>query len=222
MKCRAALRWALLVGGLPLLVGASVGPSVWRVIASGARVHDLVARSKGKEPLYARWRPGPWRLRREDIPHADRYIRSHPDFSSYLLLLALLEEWPEPYERIPKETRAAILCSALSRATLSNGWGWLSPEDGGYDYPPARALLDTGDVAVKYLTPLLDDRAVMVANGSKEATLSFEYRYRRCDFAYRYLCLLRGLKPSFAPTPEERDKEIDRLKAVLGAKDRGR
>jgi hypothetical protein len=182
----------------------------------------MVARSKGKQSLHAHWRPGPWRLRREDIPHADQYIRSHPDFSSYLLLITLFEGWRESYERIPKETRAAILCSALSRSTLSNEWGWLSPEDGGYDYPPARALLDTGDMAVKYLTPLLDDRARMVTTGSKEATVSRFYRYRRCDFAYRYICLLRGLKPSFAPTPEERDMEIDRLKAVLRTNERGR
>ncbi len=192
MKCRTVPQWALVVGGLALLVGASVGPPVWRVIASRARVHDLVARSKGGESLFGRQPSEPRRLRlrhlvglndagtafgsrpsesrrlrREDVPNADRYIRSHPDFSSYLLLMALLEEWPEPYERIPKETRAAVLCSALSRSTLSNEWGWLSAEDGGHDYPPARALLDTGDVAVKYLKPLLDDRARMVANGSK-------------------------------------------------------
>ena len=72
-------------------------------------------------------------------------------------------------------------------------------------------------MAVKYLTPLLDDRARMVANGSKEATRSSIYRYRRCDFAYRYVCLLGGLKPSFALTPEERDKEIDHLKRKVDA-----
>ncbi len=77
-------------------------------------------------------------------------------------------------------------------------------------------------MAVKYLTPLLDDRARMVTSGSKEATLGNIYGYRRCDFAYRYVCLLRGLEPSFAPTPAERDKEIDRLKAVLGMNGRGR
>jgi hypothetical protein len=218
VKCPAL--WALLVGGLVLLVAAGAWLSGWRSNLFRTRVDDLIAQSRSGESLY--WQPGPQRLRWDDVPNADRHIRSQPDFSSYFLLMTLLEDWPDSYRQIPKETRAAVLCSALSHARVSNDWGWLSPADGGYDYPPARALLDTGDVAVKYLTPVLDDRGELIANGSAEATQSIVYRYRRCDFAYRYICVLRGLEPLFARTPEKRDKEIDRLKVALATKEGAR
>ena len=50
--------------------------------------------------------------------------------------------------------------------------------------------------------------------------MSTIYKYRRCDWAYRYAMLILGREPAFLETPEERDKLIDKLRAELLKMDR--
>ena len=100
--------------------------------------------------------------------------------------------------------------SRLAHGRYSNDWGHLQ-----YDSDIARALLQTGPAALPYLRPLLDDRSPFLAMGSMEATQSRADQYRRCDFAYRYICLILGSEPEFDRDPENRDKAIERLKAKL-------
>jgi hypothetical protein len=83
-----------------------------------------------------------------------------------------------------------------------------SDPGGSHDGEAAKALLELGDVAVSCLRPLLADSSAAPLFGSEEATLSSLYKYRRCDFAYRYLVKLRGGEPTFDRDPAERDRVI--------------
>jgi hypothetical protein len=149
-----------------------------------------------------------------DVPEALAYIRKHPDGTSYHLLFALRKYYPSSYESVPNQEKSAILCGALKHTVGLNDWGILSPS-GSFDRESAQALLETGKTALECLAPILDDDSPAPLFGSKVATTSKVYRYRRKDFAYRYASLLIGKSPVFDRDPKERDKDIDRLKAEL-------
>jgi hypothetical protein len=139
--------------------------------------------------------------------HARARIETNPDHTSYHLLLALRQAEPEVYARIAPATRAAVLCSALEHLTFYNDFGYLDPS-GSHDGEAARALLELGPAAAPCLRKLLEDRTPAPLFGSEEATMSSRYRYRRADFAYRYLLQLRGEAPRFLRDPAERDALI--------------
>jgi hypothetical protein len=153
-------------------------------------------------------------LPESDVPEALAYIRKHRDFSSYHLLLALRQYYPASYKDVPNPTKSAILCGALKNMTAFNDWGNLAPS-GSYDQESAQALLETGKTALRCLTPILDDGTPAPLFGSKSATTSKIYGYRRKDFAYRYASLILGKTPVFRADPKERDKDIEVLKAKL-------
>lgn len=149
-----------------------------------------------------------------DVPEALAYIRKHPDYTFYLLLMALRWYFPASYNDLPNEDKAAILCSALKNTTYLNDWGTLEPS-GSFDLESANALLATGRVGLKCLVPILHDDSPTPLWGTQEPTLSHFYRYRRKDFAYRYASLILGKTPVFRVDPKERDKDIETLKAEL-------
>jgi len=149
-----------------------------------------------------------------DIPEALKYLASHSDYSSYHLLLAIRQYYPESYKAIANRDKAAILCSALRNSTYLNDWGYLDNIES-FDGESAKALLDSGEVALSFLVPLLEDNDSAPLFGSEEATLSREYKYRRKDFAYRYISLLLGQSPTFSPDLKERNKSIESLKSKL-------
>jgi len=149
-----------------------------------------------------------------EILAANDYIRLHGDYTAYHLLLALRRKTPEEYKHIPDTVRANILCSALVHLTYLNDWGYLDPGES-HDGESAIALIEIGTDALAYLEPILDDQRLAPLFGTEEATMSWIYRYRRSDFAYRYTSLIKGFTPSFDPKPEERDKEIGYLKTRL-------
>jgi len=111
--------------------------------------------------------------------------------------------WPDGY-----------LCSALENLDYLNDWGYLDPTES-YDAESANALLETGVECVKALTRLLDDSSAATLFGSESATLSAKYKYRRKDFAFRYIKIILGEAPSFLRNPLERDEEILKLKERL-------
>jgi len=153
-------------------------------------------------------------LPERDVPEALAYIRKHADFSSYHLLLALRQYYPSSYKDVPNPTQVAILCGALKNTIGLNDWGILHPS-GSFDGESAQALLQTGKTALTFLTPILDNDSPAPLFGSKAATTSKIYGYRREDFAYRYASLILGKTPVFRADPKERDKDIETLKAEL-------
>jgi hypothetical protein len=76
-------------------------------------------------------------------------------------------------------------------------------------------LVDLGKKAIPRLKPLLDDSNEAPLFGSKSATTSKAYQYRRKDFAYRYTSLILGRRAPFRRDPGQRDKDIEQLKKVL-------
>jgi hypothetical protein len=142
------------------------------------------------------------------------HLEEHQDASSFHLLMALRRLDPHAYSRVAAEVRAQILCSALQHVIALDDWGYLDPS-GSYDGPAAAALLETGDVARSCLVPILDDKRSAKLFGSEAATMSTLYEYRRCDFAYRYLCLLTGKPADFDAVVHNRDLKIEQLKRDL-------
>ncbi len=146
-------------------------------------------------------------------------ISTHPDHTSYHVLFALRRYSPSAYQGITAEAKARILTDALRHLPYLNDWGSLDPSSS-HDGEAAAALLELGSAASDYLRPILDNSQPAPLFGSEPATVSKVFKYRRCDFAYRYLSLLLGLDPTFDPEPDVRDKEIERLKAGLPGKAR--
>jgi hypothetical protein len=152
---------------------------------------------------------------------AEAYIRAHPDFTAYELLLALRRQFPESFDRIPDPTKARVLCSARSCTDhCASDWGYLEPRGGG-EGQAAVALVGTGRIAIPLLIPLLDDRTPLhfLMGKLRQANLE-KYEPRRADFAYRYLCQILGLDPVFDAEPSHRDERIQSLKEELTAPNR--
>jgi len=154
-------------------------------------------------------------LKPELAPAAESYVRTHPNFTSYHLLRALHDHYPESYAHLPAATRAAVLCSALARVSDLNDWGTLDEPGAAYDSFSAKVLLKVGTEALPYLRLLLDDQNPAWVGGSEAAMASQMDQWRRADFAYRYASLILGCTPKFDPDPKKRDLEIERLKARL-------
>jgi HEAT repeat protein len=106
------------------------------------------------------------------------------------------------------------LCDALARQVYLNDWGYLDP-GGSHDGEAAVALVELGESALEPLLSVLKDERPAPLFGSEPATLSKTYKYRRKDFAYRYISLIRGTEPSFDPDPAVRDAAIMALESAL-------
>jgi hypothetical protein len=153
-----------------------------------------------------------------DLPEVLAFIKKHPDYTSYYLLMALKRYYPASYKDVSNADKAAILCSALKTSEFLNDWGTLEPY--GADDTSAKALLEVGKEALGALRPILDDATEAPLFGSKVATASVVYQYRRKDFAYRYVSLILGESPVFDRDPKARDKAIEALKAKLKKDDK--
>ncbi len=139
-------------------------------------------------------------------------VRQHPDYTSSHLLLLLRRHAPDVYDIVPLQVKADILCSTLAAFEWMNDFGYLHP-GGSYDDLAARELLRTGSAALPRLIELLDDRTEVYLEGSEVGV----YRYRRADFAYRYVMLILGRGPAFHVEVPDRDRAIATLKKNLAA-----
>jgi hypothetical protein len=129
------------------------------------------------------------------------------------LLIALRYRFPQPYKQIPDDVKAVILCSSLSHVARYNDWGHISGPPEKDEHEAAIALLETGPASMPYLVSLLDDCRPARFGGTGHMTrASYKYQYRIADYAYLYICLIMNWQHVFHPTPDERDKEIERIK----------
>jgi hypothetical protein len=214
------MRWfknrihALLIILLPLLL-ASMAWTLRSWYYNGSLpVLTLISRSRCCYPLnYIPPHERPVSLRRCDVSPAEIYILSHPDYTSYHLLFAIRTSFPERYACLSPETKAAVLCSTLQHVLVLNDWGCL--DDPSCDGEAALALLETGSAAIPFLQKILDDDADAFLEGSADATVSINDHYRRCDFAYRYICLINRWPPRYSTEIAERDRYINKLKTRL-------
>jgi hypothetical protein len=179
-------------------------------------VDDLVAEAARGLPAMKSETLAAAELTDADRDAAVSYAEAHPDHTAYLVLIAMRRRDVAGYRGVRDATKAAILAAALANLTLFNDWGYLDPA-GSHDGEAAVALLELGPAAISKLRPLLSDERPAPLFGSEPATLSSSFNYRRKDFAYRYVCLMRGCEPAFDADPTVRDAAIERLQAALRA-----
>ncbi len=177
-------------------------------------IDQMIAESRDGTPLMRSGVLPALELSSEDPGAIASYITEHGDHSAYHLLFALRRQAPDHYHALPAALRAQVLTAALSHLNALNDWGYLDP-GGSHDGEAAQALLELKDSALEALIPLLDDAREAFLFGSETATLSITYQYRRKDFAYRYLCLIRGSQPQFDADPRVRDRAIAELQSAL-------
>jgi hypothetical protein len=201
-----------------LAVGSSLSGGIARAEASGggkAWMTRLIADSKAKwlgdSDAYYEGR----RLGSADLPRFLRYIRKHPDYTSYHLLLVVRRDQRAAYRRIPAEVRASVLCSAIKENDYLGG-DWEEPcVEVGFQYPPKsnhpdEALIEIGKPALRHLLPLLDDYRA-VSFGDEEEGPEYD-DYRRADVALRLASAILEVPYEFRPKPADRDKAIQAFK----------
>ncbi len=153
----------------------------------------------------------------EELPEALSYVNAHADRSSYHLLFAIRRASPSAYQNLGSSAKAAILCDALSHVQFLNDWGYLDPSES-HDGEASVALLELGRDALGSLAPVLSNGSPAPLYGSETATLSSTYKFRRQDFAYRYVMLILRRLPTFDADPSVRDGQIARLRTELSGK----
>ena len=173
-----------------------------------------------------------------DVPAALKWVRAHPDISSLHVLMRLRQLHPQAYASIPAHTKARILLAYLKKTECTDDWSYMSEEGivilpprksragrpqspwgNGRDFEAGQALLElSAGVAVPQLIEVLQDEGVIGWSGSAAATRSYLDQLRRCDFAYRYICILTGRKPQYYRSMKYRDHAIAGLMKDLGVK----
>jgi len=94
-----------------------------------------------------------------------------------------------------------------------NLWGFLyEMDDTGY---LGKQLIKYGDRCIPGLVKLLNDDNIVLYEGSKEATIGNSYQYRIKDIAAFYIAKIKNITINYYKDFEDRDKEIERLKAML-------
>ena len=99
-----------------------------------------------------------------------------------------------------------------------NEWGFMyyGRDHGGDPHGPLGArLLEAGPAAVPDLARLLDEPQRLLYVGSQDATLGNSLGYRVKDAAAFYIGELSGRPVPFHEDPDDRDAEIERLRAAL-------
>jgi hypothetical protein len=145
-------------------------------------IDELIKRSEEGEPSYG-WDTRTSMLMPWDLPAAEAHINSHPDHSSFHLLMATRRKYPGRYMQLRTECKASVFCDALTHADVLNEWGYLM-EGGCREGEPALALIETGIAAIPFLRELLEDQSPALLDGPSAGTLSFSLHYRIADFAH--------------------------------------
>ena len=153
-----------------------------------------------------------------ELVAARNCVCSQPGITSYHLLMALREQWPEGYEEVPVSVKTAVLCGALDNLVFLNDWGHLG-ENGTHDSKAGAAMLELGEAALCPLRQLLDNTKEAPFFGSADATKATLHKYRRADFAYMYIMRILGRRPRFLRDTRERDLLIASLKNELDTAD---
>jgi hypothetical protein len=135
---------------------------------------------------------------------------------AFHLMMLLRTESPSLYSRLSKERKAEILFEALRRAEWFNDWGNFE-KSFAFDDVAILAAMECDDAATKAFLSALDDHTEAPHYGSDAATFASRYQYRRCDYAFRILCLIHNKPFYFDKDPVNRDHEIESVKKLIEA-----
>lgn len=144
--------------------------------------------------------------RREGVAADLKQSLTRPDRSSLLSLLALRRVAPTQYHGLEPSLRVNVLLSSLESSQYFNTWG--IPND--YWEDAAMALIEEGAAAEPGLIKLLGDKRLAPVFGSEGATISAQFHYRVCDYAWALLNDIRQKKVEIPADPAARDQLIEK------------
>jgi hypothetical protein len=169
-----------------------------------------------------------------EVGRVQKRVEAHQDRSSLHLLIALRRDHKAVYNKIQAETKARILIDALKHTKCADDWSHLidsgamlvirppkskAPKPTSSDGTAAQALLELpAKVTAPMLIDVLQDEDEICWSGSAEATRSYLEQLRRCDLAFRYLCILNGIQPTYKSSVQARDQAIEALMKQLKVK----
>lgn len=177
----------------------------------------LVKDSKDKLPLKSSRAYG-IRLTDADRAEALAFIERHADYTSYHLLFAARRDFDASFSNA---LTARILCSVLATHSDMRDWGTVQYDPSPHLESP-RALLETGAASLPFLVPLLDNASSVALYGAGESSsISYLHKFRCCDYAYRYVCMIIEEMVAYDPDPMVRDGYIAHLKEMLRRQKQG-
>jgi hypothetical protein len=189
-------------------------------------VETLVMWSKRDQPL---WNVKDVKLGAAEAARAQECVEAHADRSCFHLLIVLRRDHQATYDKIQAETKARILIDTLKHTGCADDWSWLdsgiviSPKGVvklmSYDRTAGQALLELpAKVTVPTLFDVLQQETEISWSGSADATKSYLDQLRTCDLAFRYLCILNGIEPTYCSSTRGRDQAIQALMKKLNVK----
>jgi hypothetical protein len=169
-------------------------------------------------PLERLWASGKNRdalealLRDETRPMKARFLAAE-------VLFAKVDDFPPAGL---ESTLARIYADALKNTGARSGtyglpanhWGMLYELDDAS--PLGRHFISLGEAALPALIDLLDEEEGVLYAGSREATVGNERGYRIKDIAAYYVSQIKGIPIQYHRDVAERDREIERLRGMLG------
>jgi len=111
--------------------------------------------------------------------------------------------------------KAAILVDALAHASMMDDWGSLTASADRNDLA-AQLLIELKGEALPFIVPLLGDTSPAFLSGSERSTTNIVHGVRKCDYAFRYACIVSGREPVFDKDPIVRDELIQRFRQEKG------
>jgi hypothetical protein len=131
--------------------------------------------------------------------------------TAFLALEALREADKSAYDALPVQKRVDTYIDTLTNNVFYNAWG----VPGYHLTDTARALIGLGAAAVPPLKALLDDEREAPLSGSQDATTSKMYGNRVCDYAWLFICEIKGWRCQYGREPAERDEAREMTKRDL-------
>jgi hypothetical protein len=135
------------------------------------------------------------------------------DIKSHFLLMILAESYPNTYNIIPDSAKITAFCNGFSKSNKMNYWSILKPNTTKYgELEAGKLLVDLGRGIVPCMSKnLMDTMKIDFGWNFDSRAISYKYKWRRKDFAYRYCALALGETPIFLEKPEERDMVINKF-----------
>ena len=141
----------------------------------------------------------------------DQTIDSDTRFNAAEILFYKTKTFPNAKH---KSYLAQLYAEMLGRDDeLLSGNVWALP--GEIDGEVGKHLLQLGQEAIPYISPLLENSNRIYFEGSEEATIDDEYQYRINDLAAYFISKIRGVVYANEVRVEDRDKEIEMIKGQL-------